>query len=80
MSFPIVLSNGPPPTGFQAIADAGVTMIRAGRGDWNEATLDAQIADERALLDDAHAHGLQCWVWLGALTNLSAGANGAAVS
>jgi hypothetical protein len=29
--FPIVLSNGPPPDGFQAIADAGVTMIRAGR-------------------------------------------------
>jgi hypothetical protein len=31
VSFPIVLSNGPPPEGFQAIADAGVTMIRAGR-------------------------------------------------
>jgi hypothetical protein len=42
--FPIVLSNGPPPAGFQAVADAGVTMIRAGRGDWNEASLDAQIA------------------------------------
>jgi hypothetical protein len=77
--FPLVLSNGPPPTGFQAIADAGVTMIRAGRGDWNEGALDAQIADERALLDDAAAHGLKCWVWLGSLTNLPAGASGAAL-
>jgi hypothetical protein len=73
VSFPVILSNGPPPAGFQQVADAGVTMIRAGRGDWNEATLDAQIADEIALLDDAHAHGLQCWVWLGALTNVPAG-------
>lgn len=80
MSFPIIVSNGPPPTGFQTIADAGVTMIRTGRGDWNEATLDAQIADERALLDDAAAHGLKCWVWLGALTNVPAGgATGAAL-
>jgi len=77
VTFPIILSNGPPPTGFQTVADAGVTMIRAGRADWNEATLDAQIADERALLDDAAAHGLKCWVWLGALTNLAAGAAGA---
>jgi hypothetical protein len=77
VTFPIVLSNGPPPTGFQTVADAGVTMIRGGRADWNEATLDAQIADERALLDDAAAHGLKCWVWLGALTNLAAGAAGA---
>jgi hypothetical protein len=58
--FPIVLSNGPTPDGFQAIADAGVTMIRAGRGDWNEASLDAQLAAERALLDAAAAHGLKC--------------------
>lgn len=79
MSFPIVLSNGPPPEGFQAIADAGVTMIRTGRGDWSEATLDAQIAEERARLDAAAAHGLQCWVWLGTLTNLSPGADGAAL-
>jgi hypothetical protein len=77
--FPIVLSNGPPPDGFQDVADAGVTMIRGGRGDWNEASLDAQIAAERALLDAAGAHGLQCWVWLGALTNLPAGSNGAAL-
>ena len=77
--FPIVLSNGPPPDGFQTIADAGVTMIRAGRGDWNEASLDAQLAAERALLDAAAAHGLKCWVWLGTLTNLPAGASGNAL-
>ena len=77
--FPIVLSNGPPPDGFQAIADAGVTMIRAGRGDWNEASLNAQLAAERALLDAAAAHGLKCWVWLGTLTNLPAGASGSAL-
>jgi hypothetical protein len=29
---------------------------------------------ERAKLDAAHAAGLQCWVWLGTLTNLPAGA------
>ena len=73
--FPIVLSNGPPDQ-FQTIADAGVTMIRAGRGDWNEATLDAQIAAEREHLDLAAAHDLKCWVWLGTLTNLPAGADG----
>jgi hypothetical protein len=72
--FPIVLSNGPPDR-FQDVADAGVTMIRAGRGDWNEASLDAQIAAERAHLDLAAQHGLKCWVWLGTLTNLTAGAN-----
>jgi len=76
--FPIVLSNGPP-DGFQTIADAGVTMIRAGRGDWNEASLDAQIAAERTHLDLAAAHGLKCWIWLGALTNLPAGANDSAL-
>jgi hypothetical protein len=76
--FPIVLSNGPPDN-FQAVADAGVTMLRGGRGDWDEASLDAQIAAELTHLDLAAAHGLQCWVWLGSLTNLPAGANGNAL-
>ena len=32
MSFPIVLSNGPPdPAGLKAVSDAGVTTIRTGR-------------------------------------------------
>jgi hypothetical protein len=76
MSFPIVLSNGPPdPAGLQRVSDAGVTMIRTGRGDWSAASLDAQIAAERARLDAASAHGLKCWVWLGSLTNVAQGAD-----
>jgi hypothetical protein len=71
--FPIVLSNGPPAAGLQAVADAGVTTIRTGRGDWNRAELDAQIAHERARLDEAAAHGLTCWLWLGNLTNIAPG-------
>src|SRR6266516_2071101 len=74
MSFPIVLSNGPPPDRLQEVAAAGVTMIRTGIAAWNEATLAGQIAAERARLDAAGAHGLKCWVWLGTLTNLPPGA------
>jgi hypothetical protein len=71
MSFPIILSNGPPDAdGLKAVSDGGVTTIRTGRGDWSAANLDAQIAQERARLDQAHAAGLTCWVYLGALTNL----------
>jgi hypothetical protein len=82
MSFPIGLSNGPPPggkapngrNGFAEIAAAGVTFIRTGRADWNPGQIDAQIAAERALLDAAHAHGLQGWLWLGDLPNVPDGA------
>jgi hypothetical protein len=52
-------------------------MIRTGRGDWSAPSLDAQIATERARLDAAAAHGLKCWVWLGALTDLAPGASDA---
>ena len=31
--------------------------------------------DLTILRDDAAAHGLQCWLWLGTLTNLAAGAD-----
>ncbi|MFL5929182.1 MAG: hypothetical protein ACJ77E_19805 [Gaiellaceae bacterium] len=80
LGFPIVLSNGPPDAaGLQRVADAGVTMIRTGRGDWTAGAIDAQIAAERARLDAAAAHGLQCWVWLGALTNLAPGASDGAL-
>jgi hypothetical protein len=71
--FPIVLANGPPEAGLQEVADGGVNMIRTGRGDWTESTLDTQIAAERARLDVAAAHGLKCWLWLGDVTNLTAG-------
>src|SRR5260221_11983932 len=81
MSFPIGLSNGPPPggkapngrNGLAEVAAAGVTFIRTGRADWNPRQITAQIAAERALLDAAHAHGLQGWLWLGDLPNLPAG-------
>jgi hypothetical protein len=78
VSFPIVLSNGPPDAaGLKTVSDAGVTTIRTGRGDWAAAQLDAQIAQERARLDAAHTAGLTCWVWLGALTNLGPNASDA---
>ncbi|HEY6960261.1 MAG TPA: hypothetical protein VI408_00080 [Gaiellaceae bacterium] len=70
MPFPIVLSNGPPPDGLARVADAGVTMVRTGRATWS----DAAVGEERALLDAAAARGLQCWVWLGGLQDLPAGA------
>jgi len=37
LSFPIVLSHGPPAAaGLARVAEAGVTMIRTGHADWNE--------------------------------------------
>jgi hypothetical protein len=74
MSFPIVLSNGPPEDRLGEVAASGVTMIRTGRGDWSAAAAETQIAAERARLDAAQAHGLQAWLWLGALQNLPASA------
>src|SRR5438552_14075397 len=49
-------------------------MIRTGIADWSAAAGTQQLAAERARLDAAAAHGLGCWVWLGALTNLPPGA------
>jgi len=77
-AFPIVLSNGPPvdakaPSGRNAhaeVAAAGVTAIRIGRADWSLAAVDAQLAEQRALLDKAGSHGLQGWLWLGDAANL----------
>jgi hypothetical protein len=70
-AFPLVLSNGPPDAdGLQQVAAAGVTTVRTGLADWTAAAIPGEIAK----LDAAHAHGLQCWVWLGSLTNLPAGA------
>jgi hypothetical protein len=74
MSFPLVLSNGPPADRLGDVAAAGITMVRTGIAGWSEAQLGAQIAAERAKLDAAAAHGLECWLWLGSLTNLPAGA------
>jgi len=60
--------------GLAEVAAAGVTFIRTGRADWSPGQINSQIAAERALLDAAHAHGLQGWLWLGDLPNLPAGA------
>ena len=77
-AFPIVLSNGPPPGGkapngrnaLAEVAAAGVTTIRIGRADWSLAAVDEQLAEQRALLDAAGAHGLHGWLWLGDAANL----------
>ena len=76
--FPIVFSNPPPidglapsgANGYAELAAAGASFIRTGRGDWKLATLEQQIAQERAQLDAAATHGLHCWLWLGDVPNL----------
>ncbi len=78
--FPIVLSNPPPPggtapsgrNGLAEVAAAGVSVIRTGNATWSAAQIDQQIAAERAVLDQAQAHGLLAWLWTGSLTNLPA--------
>ena len=77
-TFPIVLSNPPPPgakapDGGSALAElaaGGAGFLRTGRADWSLDQLDQQLAAERARLDEAHAHGLHCWLWLGQVPNL----------
>jgi hypothetical protein len=69
MAFPIVLSNGPPPTGkapsgrngLAEVAAAGVTHVRIGLAEWTAAS----VADQRRVLDAVGAHGLRGWLWLG---------------
>lgn len=77
-AFPLGLSNPPPlggtaPNGVEGlkeVADAGVTFIRTGRGDWGPGRLEEQLAAERAVLDAAARHGLHCWLYLGELPDL----------
>jgi hypothetical protein len=76
--FPIILSNGPPPSsvapsgrnGLAEVASAGVGFLRTGTGNWTPEFVAGQIQNERKLLDAAAAHGLHCWTWLGRLPNL----------
>jgi hypothetical protein len=83
--FPIVLSNPPPPGGtapsgrnaLAEVAASGVNFIRTGIADWSAAQIDQQIAVEQSLLSQAQAHGLLCWLWLGALPNLPVAAGSA---
>ena len=49
-------------------------MVRTGIANWSAGTIDQQLAAERERLDASAAHGLECWVWLGTLTNLPPGA------
>jgi len=83
--FSIGFSN-PPPAGSKApsgkdglaeLAAGGASLIRTGIAGWSSEFLDGQIANERARLDEAAAHGLHCWLWLGELANFPAGAAGA---
>ena len=76
--FPIGLSNPPPVGGrtpdgkdaWQELKAGGASFVRTGRADWNAQQIDEQLATERTLEDAAAAHGLHCWLWLGALPNL----------
>jgi hypothetical protein len=43
--------------------------------DWSLPQIDAQIAKVRARMDEAHAHGLHCWLYLGKAPNLPTTAN-----
>jgi hypothetical protein len=84
-TFPLGLSNPPPlggktpdgKVGLKVLADAGATFIRTGRGDWGPAQIDAQIAAEAARLEEAAAHGLHCWLYLGELPELPTQADSA---
>ena len=87
-AFPLGLSN-PPPTGgrtpdgtdaLKEVAEAGITFMRTGRGDWSLGRLDEHLAAERATLDAAAAHGLRCWLYLGELPDLPARAAGTQAS
>src|SRR5919198_632547 len=77
-AFPLGLSRPPPvggktpdgKDGWQEIRSGGASFVRTGRADWNAQEIDAQIAAEQKLEDAAAAHGLHCWLWLGALPNL----------
>jgi hypothetical protein len=76
--FPVGVSNPPPVDGktpdgkdaWQELKAGGASFVRTGRADWNAQEIDAQIATEKTLEDAAAAHGLHCWLWLGALPNL----------
>jgi hypothetical protein len=76
--FPLGFSNPPRPgakapngkEGLKELADAGASLIRTGMNNWTAASIDEQIAAERAVQDAAAAHGLRCWLWLGEVPNL----------
>src|SRR5437588_572608 len=78
--FPIALSNPPPlggktpsgTDGWAEVASAGVNFIRTRLVQWDLQQIDAQIAQEKTILDAAAAKGFHCWLQLGAIANLPA--------
>lgn len=86
--FPLGLSNPPPlggttpdgTDGLKEVADAGVSFIRTGRGDWAPGRMAEHLAAERAVLDAAATNGLLCWLYLGELPDLPPRAAGAQAS
>jgi hypothetical protein len=85
VSFPIGLSNAPPPNsktpdgrnGLAEVAANGVNLVRTGIANWDLDLVDGQIAAMKQLHAAAAAHGLQCWLWLGDTANLPAKAGSA---
>jgi hypothetical protein len=79
-TFPLGLSNPPPPggrtpdgrDGLAEVAEAGISVVRTGRGDWSLGRLEEQIAEERGRLDAIAAAGLQAWLYLGDVPDLPA--------
>src|SRR5437016_650757 len=76
--FPLGLSlpptvGGKTPDGkdaWQELEAGGASFVRTGRADWDAQQIAGQITAEKKLEDAAAAHGLHCWLWLGALPNL----------
>lgn len=67
--FPITLTIVPGPDAkapngkhaYEEFADAGVMFMRTGKADWNQETIDLELATQKA----AAEHGLRCSPWLG---------------
>jgi hypothetical protein len=76
--FPIGLSNPPPlggktpanTDGWTEVANGGVNFIRTAAVQWDLAQIDAQIAQEKTILDAAAAKGFHVWLQLGGVANL----------
>ena len=76
--FPIVLSNPPPvggktpsgTDGWSEVASAGVNFIRTQAIQWDLAQIDAQIAQEKTVLDAAAAKGFHSLLPLGEIATL----------
>jgi hypothetical protein len=88
--FPLILSDPPPQGGktpdgkdaWSEIANGGLgaNFIRSGRTlaqPWVLGQIDAQITEERQRMDEAHNHGLNCWLRLVNAANLPAPTGGA---